>query len=363
MNVLRFTMTFSVCVLFCCLDFCEGGNPGPEQLAAAAPGGPTVERFSFREKLMGVPCDIALYAPSEGVAITASRGAFDRIKILNSLFSDYEPESELMQFSRTSGQRRNVALSPELFEILQESQNWSRETEGAFDVTVGPLVQLWRKTRRQKQLPPAEVLQGARARCGFQALKLDAQQRTGELTLPKMQLDLGGIAKGYAAQAAIDELKKQGITRALVAMAGDIVASDPPPGKDAWRVGIGRFDEPEAEPDRFLKIKNQAVSTSGDAFQVVVIDGTRYAHIIDPKTGLGLPYTCSVTVIAPQGSTADALGTALSIMPVDQGLKLVAKHPGVEALIIRREGERTRESASPGFGKYLTGDSRGMGMR
>lgn len=363
MNTFRFTMTFSVWFLFCCLLFCGGshtGIPGPGQLAAAPPGGASLERFEFREKLMGVPCDLALYAPSEGVAITASRAAFDRIKFLNSLFSDYEPESELMRLSRTSGQRRNVPLSPELFEILQESQAWARETNGAFDVTVGPLVQLWRKSRRQKQLPPADVLQQARARAGFQALQLDDKQHSAELTLPNMQLDLGGIAKGYAAQAAIDELKKRGITQALAAMAGDIVVSDPPPGKSGWRIGIARLNDPEAEPERFLEIKNQAVSTSGDAFQVVVINGTRYAHIIDPKTGLGLTYTCSVTVLAPKGSTADALDTALTIMPPDEALKLVAKYLGVEALIVRREGETTREYASPGFAKSLTADSRAI---
>lgn len=301
---------------------------------------------------MGVPCDLVLYAPSEEVANAAAQAAYERIAQLNRLFSDYEPDSELMRLSRTAGSGRKFPLSQDLLEILQESQHWSSTSNGAFDVTVGPLVKLWRKSRRLKRLPPPDELAAAQAAVGHQFLKLDPAEKTATLTHPKMQLDLGGIAKGYASQAAVDLLKQRGISSALCAMAGDIVVSSPPPGKPGWRIGIAPLD-PSAEPDRHILLKDAAVSTSGDSQQFVIIDGIRYSHIVDPKTGLGLTTSSSVTVIAPRGSTADALGTALSILPPPQALALIDQTPNTATLILRRENNTPQEHQSKSFSSFL----------
>ena len=150
-----------------------------------------------------------------------------------------------------------------------------------------------------------------------------------------MKLDVGGIAKGYASQAAIDVLRAQGITRALVAGAGDIVVGDPPPGAEGWTIGIAGLNPAVTEPETYVLLKNAAVSTSGDAERFVEIDGQRYSHIINPVTGLGVVDRASVTVVAPDGATADALETSVYILGPERGLKLVEETPGAAALYVR----------------------------
>src|SRR5262249_33783127 len=152
-------------------------------------------------------------------------------------------------------------------------------------------------------------------------------------TTPGMLLDLGGIAKGYAADESLKLLKEKfGITRALVAAYGDIACGDPPPGEDAWTVEIAPISKNQKQ--RSVKLANAAVSTSGDLEQFVVINGVRYSHILDPKTGLGLTGRRSVTVIAPKGITADSMTKAVSVLPPEQALKLVEDTPSAAAYIV-----------------------------
>ncbi len=160
-----------------------------------------------------------------------------------------------------------------------------------------------------------------------------------------MKLDVGGIAKGYAAQAALDVLKGAGITRALVGGAGDIVVGDPPPDTPGWKVAIAPL-EPGQPPPRMLSLVNAAVSTAGDAERFVTIDGRRYSHIINPVTGLGVEDRASVTVVARDGATADALETTVYIMGPERGLKLIDETPGAAAIFVRltKNGVRTFES-------------------
>lgn len=325
---------------------------GVLQQGIAADATETLQRYEFQEKQMGVPCDLVLYAPSEEVANGVSKLVYERISALNRLFSDYEPESELMRLSRISGRGQKFPVSPEMLEILEEAQGLSEESGGTFDVTVGPLVKLWRKSRRVRELPPVEELAAARKSVGYQFVEIDHEGRTTTLVKPGMQLDLGGIAKGYAAQVAIDLLKEKGIRQALCAMAGDIVVSEPPPGKAGWRIGIAPLEDGDGEPERFVLLKNLAISTSGDSQQFVVIDGVRYSHILDPRTGLGLTTSSSVTVITPRGSTADGLGKTLSVLPPEEGLKLIEKRKGCAAFIVRKEGTEEREFVSRGFEGY-----------
>ena len=312
-----------------------------------APAGP-LERFEFEQVRMGVPFRISLYCREEAVANNAARTAFTRVKELNRLLSDYEPDSELMQLCRRSEPGRPVEVSPELFFILKRALALSKASDGAFDVTVGPVVQLWREARRSRTLPDPAQLAAARERVGWQSVRLDEKHRTVELLKPDMRLDLGGIAKGYAGDEALRVLKRHGITRALIAAAGDIVVGDPPPGRNGWRIGIAPLDSPEGPPSRYLRLENAAVSTSGDAFQYVEIDGVRYSHIIDPRTGLGLTTRSSVTVVAKDGITADSLASAVSVLGPERGLKLVESCEGAAVLLVALQGKqpRTIESAS-----------------
>ena len=236
------------------------------------------------------------------------RAAFDRIAALDEELSDYKPESELNRLCRTHGQP--VQVSEDLFRVLEASVKLSALTDGAFDVTIGPVTHLWRLGK----LPDAETM----ARVGWRNLVLDNKHRTVELKLAGMQLDLGAIAKGYAADEALKTLRSLGVRRALIAVSGDIAAGDAPPGTKGWRIGL----EPAGGE---ILLRNAAVSTSGDTEQVREIEGVRYSHIIDPKTGLGLRSEIAVTVIARRGLDADPIATAVSVLGEERGRAIFGK--------------------------------------
>lgn len=309
-----------------------------------------LQRYEFEQRHMGMPFKIALYAADEASANAAARAAFARIKQLNGILSDYEPESELMLLCKTAGQGRAVKVGDDLLAVLRRSVELSERSAGAFDVSVGPLVKLWRKARRSKQLPSPEVIAAARRLVDYRQIRIHVKASTVELLQPEMQLDLGGIAVGYAIDQALAVLKQHGIRSALIDGSGDIGVSDPPPGSDGWKIGIAPL-EPEAPPSRFLTLKNAAVTTSGDAWQYVEIGGKRYSHIVDPRTGLGLTERSSVTVVAPDCTTADSYATAVSVLGPERGLKLIEDTAGAAALIVRvvdgrretHESKRLRE--------------------
>jgi thiamine biosynthesis lipoprotein len=305
------------------------------------PAGKALTRYEFHRIRMGTPFKLVLYAPSEAVANAAASAAFDRIGQLDRIFSDFDPDSELSRLCRSSGPGHPVLVSRELGDVLSRSLALSARTRGAFDVTVGPAVVLWRKTRRQKMLPTPSQLADARRRIGFRSVHLDREQGSVELAKDEMRLDFGGIAKGYAGDEALTVLRKQGLTHALIDGGGDVVVGDAPPGKRGWRIGIAPLDQPDSEPTRFLLVQNAAVATSGDAYRYVEIAGQRYSHIVDPQTGLGLTRRCSVSVLAPDGLTADSLASAVCVLGPECGLPLVETTPGTAALIVQREQEGT----------------------
>ena len=319
-------------------------DPGPKEL----------QRFEFESKHMGTIFRIVLHAPDGATAKKAADAAFARVAELDNCMSDYNPKSELMQlckkFEKTVGEP--VKVSDDLFAVLSRAAEVSRKSDGAFDVTLGPLVQLWRHARRTQELPDPKEFAAARAKVGYQKVKLDRAKQTVLLTTPGMQLDLGGIGKGFAADAALKLLREEfGIPRALVAASGDIACGDPPPGKDAWAVDIAPITR--GQKPRPLSLANAAVSTSGDLEQFVVIGGVRYSHVLDPRTGLGLTGRRSVTVIAPDGTTADSMTKAVSVLPPEQALKLVEDTPGAAAyIVVLDKDEKPVATASKRFAKF-----------
>jgi len=286
---------------------------------------------------MGVQVRILLYAPDSSTAARACVAAFSRIAELDDMMSDYRPASELMRLCAQAG-GPPVPVSDDLFLVLQRAQDLAQRSGGAFDVTVGPYVRLWREARKTGQLPSAEDLQRARELVGWQGMRLDPQAKTVQLLVPGMQLDLGAIAKGYAVDCALATLKQQGIASALVEAGGDIVMGEPPPGKRGWRIEIA-----DAAPDkRFVTLAHAAISTSGDTVQYAEIGGKRYSHVIDPRTGLRSGKPILATIIAPDGITSDSLATAACVLGKKAGVKLVRSVPGVKAYI-RRPGQRATE--------------------
>jgi len=311
------------------------------------------QRFEFTRTEMGMEFRIVLYAADAARAETAATAAFDRIRALNAIFSDYEDDSELTALSRSAGSDQAVRLSPELWDVLNQAQTLAARTGGAFDVTVGPYTSLWRRTRRRHELPRPDLLDLARRRVGYGKLHLNPVERTAMLAVPRMRLDLGGIAKGYAMDEAMKVLGTRDVRSALVSGGGDLVVSEPPPGRSAWRVGLASLEEPDAAPVEFLLIARSAVATSGDLFQFVEIEGRRYSHIVDPRTGIGLTDRSLVTVVAGRSAVADSLATAVGVMGPVAGLELIGQDRGVEARIVHRPGSTTEVRASKGFSKLL----------
>lgn len=318
----------------------------------AAP--PTPLRHRFEQVHMGVPWELVLYAADEQAANSAAAAAFARIKQLDATLSDYQTDSELSRLNTTAGTGKAVRVSDDLWRVVIAAQNLSAATDGAFDITVGPIVRLWRRARRYKQLPQPELIAEARQAVGYQLLRLDAARQTIELTRPDMRLDPGGIAMGYAADEALQVLRKQGVTRAMIDASGDIVCGDAPPDRPGWIVGIAPSGGKQGPPTRYLSLVNQACTTSGDAYQYVELNGRRYSHIVDPRTGLGLTTRLSVTIVAPTGIEADSVATAVSVLGVERGAAYVEGQASLAAHIAWLIDERVEVRETARLTKYVT---------
>lgn len=309
-------------------------------------------RFEYERPEMGMAFRTVFYAANQETADKAADAAYARIKQLNDIMSDYDPDSELSKLSASSGSGRAIPVSPDLWLVLTRSQDLAEKSGGAFDVTVGPFVNLWRRARRQHQLPAPERLEEARRAVGYRKMKLHPQDRSVELLVPNMKLDLGGIAKGYAIGEALKTLRARGVERALVEGGGDVAVSEPPPGKTGWRFDLSSLDVTNAPGDRFLSLKNCAISTSGDLYQKLEIDGKRYSHIVDPHTGIGLTDHSLVNVIAPESITADSLTKVVSVLGPDRGLKFIEGVPYVAARVMRAPEGKLEIRESTGFAAY-----------
>ncbi|MEZ6142837.1 MAG: FAD:protein FMN transferase [Zavarzinella sp.] len=322
-------------------------------LFAAPLQGGEIQRFRYESPQMGTTFSITLYAETEQLAERAVTAAFERVAHLNTLMSDYDPKSELMQLC--SKNKTTLAgpqkVSAELFYVLQKCTALSQLSEGAFDASIGPLSRIWRTARKEKKLPPAETIQTALTRMGYRNVKLNPKDRTVELLVPGMQLDLGGIAKGYAADEAIATLKKFNISIALVAASGDIATMGIPPDSKGWKIDIA---PPVGSTDkRTVLLKEMAVSTSGDSFQFLEIDGKRYSHLIDPRTGYGIEGRRSVTVIAPRGIDADSYTKMASIWAPEKAIAAIEKIPGMECSISLMVGDKETTVQTKGFANFL----------
>lgn len=288
------------------------------------------ERREFVEPHMGTLFRIVVYSVEP--ATTAARAAFDRVAELNRAFSDYEETSELSRLCRQPA-GTPVPVGCDLFAILQISQELAAKTDGAFDVTLGPVIRLGREARRTRKLPNSAALAAARAASGFAHLRLDSAAQTATLLRPGMALDLGGIAKGYAADAALAVLTRLGFPAAMVSASGDLALGDPPPGKPGWTVELAPFGD-TADPRTTLVLARVGISTSGDAEQFTEIGGVRYSHIVDPATGLGLTRSVAITVVAPRATLSDALATAGCVLDPAAAQHLADGWPESVRLII-----------------------------
>ena len=317
-------------------------------VAIAALPRPELHRFEAVEPHMGTLVRLTVYTPGEQAAGGAFRAAFDRIRDLDRILSDYRPDSELTRLS-TIAVGRAVPVSEDLFAVLAASHDLAEATDGAFDITQGPAIRLWREARKTARAPDPAALREAAGRSGFRKLHLDAEHRTVRLDVAGMMLDVGAIGKGYAASEAIEVLGDLGVRSALAAVSGDLAFSEAPPGRRGWRIAIHSDDPSVVGVPGVLELTNAAVSTSGSSEQHVDIGGRRYSHIIDPSSGMGLVDDVTVTVIAPHGLDADGLDTAISVLGADRGLTLIESRPAAAALIVQRTSAGTRVLPSSRF--------------
>jgi thiamine biosynthesis lipoprotein len=292
----------------------------------------TLTRFEYEEPHMGTTFRVVLYASDQVKADAAARRAFGHIASIDARLTDYVETSELSQVTRVAV-GHPVRVSDDLLNVLLPAQDLARRSGGAFDITVGPLTHLWRRARRQVEMPTPDVLAEARELVGYQMLHVDAVARTVQVDRAGMRLDAGGIAKGYAADMALLVLKAMGSSQALVAAGGDLAIGDPPPDREGWTVALEGLIPDHPAPGSPLTLSHCGVSTSGDEEQWVEIGGIRYSHILDPRTGLGLTEHSSVTVVAARATTSDMLATAVSVLGPEKGRQLVDGWTDAAALI------------------------------
>lgn len=317
----------------------------------STPRSTDLQRFEFSQAQMGLEFRLVLYTAEEASARSAATAAFGRVAELNGVLSDYDPDSELSRLSQRSGDGQWHGVSPDLWRVLEAGQKIARQSGGAFDLTIGPSVNLWRRARRQQALPDPQLLAEMRARVGHTNVLLDAAGRRVQLTRPNMRLDAGGIAKGYALDEALAVLRRHGVDRAMIHAGGDMIFGEAPPARPGWTVelpGLAGTNPP------VLSLANQALATSGDLFQFVELDGVRYSHIVDPHTGVGLTNRALVHVVAPEGITADSLATALSVLGSSGSAGILKLYPQAHVQITEGTEPVARIMSSPRFKRLLT---------
>jgi len=308
--------------------FLLGGSLG----ALFAGPGPDAPLFRHEASRMSMGCAYAIvaYGRDAGALSGIVEAAFDEVDRIDRLMSHYKPESALSRLNREAA-GGPVAVDPELFGLIAESLRYSRESDGAFDVTVGPLMKAWGFFRGGGRVPGPDELAELRGRVGYAHVILDPAQRTIRFDRPGVELDLGGIAKGYAVDRAVERLRNRQVPAALVSAGGSTVFGlGAPPGHAAWEVGV----QDPADPDRValtVRLKDRALSVSGSYEKSFEKDGVRYSHIMDPRAGRPVQGVLSVAVLTDTGTAGDALDDAFFVLGAARTRAYLRRLPATEA--------------------------------
>lgn len=321
----------------------------------AAHVGAAQKRYDYARPLMGSVFNLSFYAPSDSLAQVASDSVFARINYLNGILSDYLDGSEVNRLSASAGQGQWVYVSDVLYNVLAQSQYFSAKTSGAFDCTMGPVVQLWRRATRRGYFPEKQQIKWARKAVGYRLVKIDHQQKRVQLKQKNMRLDFGAIGKGYAADQALEVLRHYHILSAFLDAGGDLAIGNAPPQQTGWRVEVSNDKQANTAPQTLI-LKNCGVATSGHTYRYLEHHGQRYSHIADPRTGVGLRTHVRTTVIASNGTAADALATAFSVLGVKKGQKMWQKMPQIGVWLIETNGQKNQHWKSPNFDLLFSGN-------
>ncbi len=291
------------------------------------------------EMIMGTVVEITVIPPNQ----EAIEEAFDAIKEVDQLMSTYKPESEVSILNR-QGQNH---VSLQTSRIIQEAIKFSEATNGAFDITCRPLINLWKRAKKEEKIPTLKEIEEARSLVSYK--KIILQGDLVKFQEPGMQIDLGGIAKGWAVDKAIQALKRRGVRAALVNAGGDLFALGKRGLWKKWDVGI-QNPRDEEKILSTIEVSHRGVATSGDYRRYFTLEGRRFSHIVDPRTGETVEdVPMSVTVVAPDATTADALATGIFVLGPKEGMRLIESLPGIEGLIV---SEGMQMDTSSGWSKF-----------
>ena len=320
-------------MLACVLLGCGGWGLAQEA------GKPAPKLFHEVHRAMGSEFSIDLYAPDDEMAEQWMQISFEEIDRLEDLLSNYRPTSELSRISREAG-KGPVVTDPETFAFLEKAVELSRRSDGAFDMTVGPLMRAWGFFFNQGRVPSEAELAALRAKTGWRHIKLDAEKRTVYFDNGvSMELDPGGIGKGYAVDRVVALLREQGVKAALVSGgSSSIYGVGAPPGEAGWKVNVP--DPVQAGvPMTSVDLKDMSLSTSACTEKFFIKNGHRYCHILNPHTERPVEDKLQTTVIAPSTTESDALSTATFVLEPDAALRLVGTFPGAAAVLV--SGDKT----------------------
>jgi thiamine biosynthesis lipoprotein len=303
-----------------------------------------IEADSGYRLVMGTFAHLKAIAKDKGTAEKCIQAAFAELKKVDELMSDYKSESQISRVNRDAFEKA-VKVDEPTFHVLQKSFEFSRLSGGAFDITIAPLAELWRTAAESNSIPTEEELAGARSKVGYEKLMLDANEMTVRFAVEGMKLDLGGIAKGYSIDKAIEAMQAGGAVGGMVDVGGDIRCFGlPPKGKKTWRIGLQNPAETDTDEETLagvadqvlmvLKLTDAAIATSGGYRRFVLIEGKRHSHIVNPDTATSADALSSVTIISRNALDADALATSVSVMGLERGLALIEKLPDIEAILI-----------------------------
>lgn len=280
--------------------------PGlPRQAAATQTAPRELLRLEESADAMGSTYTVVLYGYDRDQMEAAVEAAFEEVRRIDGFLSNYRPESDLSQVNRLAAERP-VKVTPELFQLLEKCLEYSRRSEGAFDITVGPLMKVWGFYRGTGRLPGAGEVSRGLKKVGYRNILLDAENRTVRFAQPGVELDPGGIGKGYAVDRMVDVLKESGIASALVSAAGSsIYGLGVPNNSRGWEIKI-RDPKDQRKTMEDVYLKDESLSTSGSYEKFFEAGGKIYSHIMDPRTGYPAAGTLAVSVIAPKTLDSEA---------------------------------------------------------
>ena len=289
--------------------------------------------------VMGTLARVVGVAADSGTAGRCVEAAVKELQAVELLCSYYRDDSELSRINRNA-YKGPVKVSEVTFEVLQKGLEFSRLSGGAFDITAGPLVDLWRSAGEANSVPADADLLAARSKVGYEKLILDVNETSVRFATDGMKLDAGGVAKGYAIDRAVEAMQASGAIGGMVDVGGDIRCFGAPPrGQNGWLIGLQDprqtgADIGSGEPLLVLKLTDAAIATSGHYRRFALVEGKKYSHIIDTETGRGSDNLASVTIISQNAADADALATAVAVMGLEKGLALIEAVPQTEAVLI-----------------------------